>query len=42
MRMTEEFDLGFFGVGGVVYRFVEILDLLVGEADFDHCVSKLW
>ncbi len=36
----EEFDLGLFRVGRIVDGFVEILDFLVGEVDFNHCLSQ--
>ncbi len=38
----EEFNLGFFRVRGIVDDFVEILDLLLGEIDFNHCLSQVW
>ncbi len=36
----EEFDFGFFRMGGIVNGFAEILNLLVGKVDFNHCLNQ--
>ena len=35
-----ELDLGPIGVGRIVDGLVEILDFLIGEVDFYHCLSQ--
>ena len=36
----EKFNFGLLGVGRVINCLVEVLDILVGKMNFNHCLSQ--